>query len=332
MLAWIERPTIDVELDQAIDLSFRHLFPEALASSRDLLEFIKRQVPPVARFLAYLVRVRTANRFHREIVSLAKLVEADWRDVTVANITYDLVVSQMGCSTIALPTAEGPVVARNMDWSPEDILARASYLIRCTSGGRLRFWSAGWPGATGIVTGLSARGFAVVLNAVQYPGCFSKLGYPVLLHLRRVIEASSDFDSALRVLTRQRLAASALFTLVGDSNDRRVVIERTPTQFALRWAKPEEALLATNHFRALSPASSNAGMSFERTNCSRFSALCRFFNESTAGRAVADDELLYALSDPQVIQSITAQHIIMRPSSGQIRLFVPRRLLANLGS
>ena len=45
------------------------------------------------------------------------------------------------------------------------------------------------------------------------------------------------------------------------------------------------------------------------------------------GRSVEDARLLYILSEPDIIQNITAQHVVMRPRSGQIRLFVPRRLL-----
>jgi hypothetical protein len=329
-LPWIERPTIEVDLDRPIDLSYRQAFPEALASSRALLEFIKTQIPRAARFLAYLVRLRTVNRFHREIVNLAKLVDADWRDVTLANITYDLVVAQMGCSTIALPTPRGPVIARNMDWSPEDLLARASYSLRCMMDGRLKFVSAGWPGATGVVTGLSAGGFAVALNAVPCPRGISKIGYPVLLHLRRVLEDAANFDAALRLLTRQRLAAPALFTLIGVTNNQRVVIERMPTQFALRWGEPDEALLVTNHFRILSPIAADPGQTLLQTSCPRFSALCEFFSGTRANRTVTDEELLYVLSDARVMQNITAQHVIMRPRDQQIRLFVPRHLLSDV--
>ena len=113
----------------------------------------------------------------------------------LANISYDLVLAYFGCSTVALPTPSGPVVARNMDWWPEDILAQCSYLIRCFRGSTFHFANAGWPGAIGVVTGLSARGFAVVLNAVLSPEGICKTGYPVLLHLRRVLEDAPSFEA-----------------------------------------------------------------------------------------------------------------------------------------
>ena len=75
----------------------------------------------------------------------------------------------LGCSTAVLPTPDCPVDARNMDWWPEGPLARASYLIRCTDGPDWKFTSAGFPGATGVVSGLSSRGLADILNAVTTP-------------------------------------------------------------------------------------------------------------------------------------------------------------------
>src|SRR5438552_4680091 len=133
---------------------------DALQAGQRLLAAVTDTMPRKARWLAPLVRLRTLNRFHAEIVSMARQVHADWRDVMLANISYDLLIATFGCSTIALATPSGPVVARNMDWWPENILAQASYLVRCLRKGAMQFVNAGWPGASGVVTGLSSRGFA----------------------------------------------------------------------------------------------------------------------------------------------------------------------------
>src|SRR4029077_14571897 len=109
-----------------------------------------------ARFLAYWVAVRTRNRFGAEFKAAARTIGADPRDIALANLSYDLVVGALGCSTLVLPTPDGPVIARNMDWWPEGPLARASYLTRCTAGNDWRFSSAGFPGSVGVVTGLSS--------------------------------------------------------------------------------------------------------------------------------------------------------------------------------
>jgi hypothetical protein len=331
MLPWLERPTIDFDLDKPMRRRFEGVPKEAYADGRLLLETVMREVPAKARFLAYWFRLRTLGRFHREAVSLAREGNVDWRELMLANVIYDLAAVAFGCSTVALPTPSGPVLARNMDWWAEDVLARTSYLLRYFQKGALHFASAGWPGSIGVVSGLSGRGFAVVLNAVPSPEGIRKTGYPVLLHLRRVIEDAADFEAALAMLARQRLTAAALFTLVGSRNEQRVVIERTPTRHALRWASRDEPLIATNDYRLLFKPESHQGTQNYETTCSRYDALCRFFENHHGSKEVEDATLLYILSDPSVMQDITAQHIIMRPRQGTIRLYVPRRLVEENG-
>ncbi|MGE0711420.1 MAG: hypothetical protein AB7N76_37240 [Planctomycetota bacterium] len=44
--------------------------------------------------------------------------------------------------------------------------------------------------------------------------------------------------------------------------------------------------------------------------------------------AQVDEQLLALLTDPEVIQTITAQHVLLRPRQGLLRVFVPARLVA----
>jgi hypothetical protein len=327
MVPWIERPTIEIDLDRPPGERYAVVPPEAYAAGRQLLAAIMAEVPAGALLLADWVRLRTAGRFQGEASGLARQVGVSWRQVMLANVCYDLVLATLGCSTVVLPTPRGPVVARNMDWWPEQLLARTSYLLRVHRSGELAFASAAWPGSIGVVTGMSARGFAVVLNAVIGPEGIRKTGYPVLLHLRRVVEEARDFDEALRLLSKQKLTTSALFTLAGSDNHQRVVIERTPTRFAQRWPERDEPLITTNDYRLLLPPSAHDGAEIYQTTCSRYDALCRFFAGHDPDREVEDAALLYILSDPTVKQSITAQHVLLRPRTGEVRLLVPRHLL-----
>jgi hypothetical protein len=227
-----------------------------------------------------------------------------------------------------LPTPDGPVIARNMDWWPEGPLARASYVIRCVHGDDWKFTSAGFPGAVGVVSGLSSRGFAVILNAVTSPDRICKTGYPVLLHLRRVLEDAAGFDDSLAMLSKQKLTTSALFTLAGTKNDQRVVIERAPNRQALRWGRPGEPLLTTNNYRLLDRAKMSDAWDLERTSCGRYDRLWHLATHRTSSTIPTDDELLYWLQDDQVRQEITAQHVLIRPARGEMRLFVPGWLLS----
>jgi predicted choloylglycine hydrolase len=251
----------------------------------------------------------------------------------LANLTYDLVLATMGCSTVALATPSGPVLARNMDFFPEDILAQTSALVRMHRGGELVLANAGWPGSVGVVTGMSGRGFAVALNAVSGPEGSRKTGYPVLLYLRKVLDEAFNFAQAVEMLSKQTLASPCLLTLVGTRNDERIVLERTPTKCATRRPDGDAALVTTNDYRLIKDRVKDETPTIEGilydTTCHRFDNLTRFFADHEAGEEIADEKLLMHLTDPGVIQEITAQHVIMRPKQKQIRMFVPRRFVPN---
>jgi hypothetical protein len=330
--SWVECPQLTIDLDRTPAERVADIPDDALQKGRRLLDGILQQIPRAAFLVADAARWRTAGRFHPEATAIAQRVGVAWRDVMVANISYDLALgTTWGCSTAAIATADGPVLARNMDWWPESLLAQTSYLIHACAAGRPRYHNAGWPGMLGVVSGLSARGFGVVLNAVgsEEPPCWT--GYPVLLFLRSVLEDAEDYEDAVARLCRQRLAAPGLFTIVGTRNDQRVVIERTPRRHTLRHPESDgQPLIATNHYRAtVASAETDALEALYASTCSRFESLTALLTGYDPGDTINDDALLFILTEPLVRQEITAQHVIMRPASGQIRLFVPGDLLSD---
>lgn len=327
MTPWVERSTLDIDLDLPIKQRFAAIDDEAVAAGKRLLDAVMAEMPPRLMKVATLARWRTANRFHSEVKALAARVDADWRQVMLANISYDLAIAMIGCSTVALPTKEGPVLARNMDWFPEHLLAQGTYILRHVRHGKLEWASASWPGTVGVVTGMSHRGFAFAINAVSGPDGPERMGYPVLLHLRRVLEDAKGFDHAMDMLANQKLTVGALFTLIGTENDQRVVIERSPRKHAIRRPTGDGPLVTTNDYRLLYEAGTHAEHEFYESTCGRFDALCGFFAKHESDQPVEDEALLNILSDPKVKQGITAQHVIMRPRQQTMRLFVPRDLL-----
>lgn len=326
---WVETPSAVIDLSIPDSERFSGLSDPLISGSRMLLGEIVSEIPAGYDVVGDLLRMRTGGRFHAEIRAFANLVDQDWRKVAIANVSYDLMIMQLGCSTISIPTPDGPVIARNMDWFPERALAQASCLVHYRKNERAAFTNAGWPGFSGVVTGQSANGFAVILNAVMgnEPSC--KTGYPMLLLLRRVLEEARGFEDALKMLRDTKLIAPGLLTLVGTENDERVVIERSPRRHALRWAKPDEVLVTTNDYRMLeNQRDTMASLEIYETTCHRYDYIRDYFARTGTQRDLGDEELLYLLSEPNVAQSITAQHVLLRPRQGSVRLFVPRHLLS----
>ena len=325
---WVEAPTYDCHYYLPPEERYLDAPDDIVDRGRLLLRALLKEIPSAARLIADAVRLRTGGRFHGDMLAVARLVGADWRDIMLANIAYDLRATVYGCSVVALATPTGPVVARNMDWWPEEVLARGSCLVRFYGrDDRLCVANAGWPGTLGVVTGLSGRGFAAVVNAVKCPERSNKLGYPVLLHLRRVLEDAPDFAAALKMLSDTKLAVPAIITLVGSENDQRVVIERSPTRHALRWPKGDGPLVATNDYRLLFQPTTSDESEIYRTTCARYTYLLRYFADYDGRTEVTDTDLLWALTDPNVLQHSTAQQILMRPRTNDIKLYVPRRLV-----
>ena len=156
--------------------------------------------------------------------NLARIFDVEPLDLFACNLSYDLVVgSEMACSTMALPTPEGPMLARNMDWFPADMIAQASCLIAEDYG-----VNAGFLGLVGVVTAQSHKGFALSLNAVEGQPDFE--GYPMLLFLRDVLDTARDYDEALDRVQRERLLSGGIITLVGTTNHQRAIVERTPSK------------------------------------------------------------------------------------------------------
>lgn len=212
-----------------------------------------------------------------------------------------------GCSTAALVTDDGPAICRNMDWIPTDLIAGASCVVPTDHG-----HNAGFAGSVGVVTGLSSRGFGVALNAVSC-GWANPEGYPVLLFLRRLLDHASGFEEALQLASETPLMSSCLITLAGPRNDQRAVVERTPSRTAVRRAQGDEPLVVTNHYRQLAAPSS-----CERYHC-LLHGTARLSSRPTTG------ELLACITREPILTGITAQHVIMQPFTGTLRLFAPTR-------
>ena len=326
MSSWAECPTIDLDLGLPLRKRYEVHGDIYRRSADDLLVAMKQEVPSWLPRIARLIDLRTAGRFHPAAKAQAAVMQIDWRDLMIAGVAYDLTLAYFGCSTIAAATPQGPVLARNMDWWPERPLARHSFVFRELDGGEAKTSVAGWPGAIGLVTGMSRHGFALAMNAVGDGTGLNKKGYPVMLHLRRVIEDCRSFDEAVRRVAEQPLAAPCLVTVVGTTNDQRVCIERTPTTSTLRTADGDVPLLTTNHFRAEEERLESEGLSLGATSCGRLAALQQLVPRES--QPLSDDHLLYVLSDPQVRLGITAQHILMRPAENRMRLCVPSDLLS----
>lgn len=323
---------MEVDLDALVRGDHDSFAQPVVDHGRNLLAAIAPDLKR-ARPLAHPFYWRLPRRYTREIVQYSRIAGEPWQDVLLANVSYDLVLN-FGCSTAALATSRGPVLARNLDWEPAAVMAKASYQLECHRPGKHQFTIAGWPASIGVVTGMSSRGFALALNAVRSIERIPILGYPVQIFLRHVLEVAADFDEAVRMISTKTLLTGGMITVVGRRNDQRVIIERTPRRAEIRRAEGDEPLVVTNNYQVMQEDRSKAKDPFlanlRETSCGRFERLSECVRGIGGGEDPADSQLLFYLYDPRVRQSSTVHQVIARPAegaNGSFAMYVPRSMV-----
>ncbi|WP_372371120.1 C45 family autoproteolytic acyltransferase/hydolase [Candidatus Uabimicrobium sp. HlEnr_7] len=322
---WIQAPEINIDIDKSFNETLTKYGEELQTAIDDLLSSVSAEIlnlAPNILYLAHIVNLRTSGRFFREAKAVAQVSGGDWRVIMMMGMAYELMA--LACSTTAIATDIGPVLARNMDFWPERELARNTFKITKRKNGEFINSCAGWPGALGVVTGLSGKGFAFALNAVWSSERLRKTGYPVLLFLRKVLDNANSYEEAVKMLTKQKLMSACLITLVGKKNEERIVIERTPSKAYYRKPKGDEALITTNHYCSNIDAKENANV-LAQTSCKRFdtmSCYCAFPEYKNP----SDELILSILNDQDIMQGITVQHIIARPAEQKMFVGIPKRL------
>ena len=280
--------------------------PDLVAKSRNFLESTLAVFRPLGPRADIAPGVFTRFPVHADRArNAAGVLGVDPCDLLAANLSYDVLMglNLMGCSTLALPGKDGPVLARNMDWFPAEKIAKASCLVREDYG-----INAGFLGMIGSVTGLSKRGFCVCLNAVF--GETDAEDYPKLLFLRHILDTATDYQEALSMAVEEHLMSGGIITVIGTRNHARAIVERMSTSAKVRSARSDEPLMATNHFRALCKPES----------CERYA-----FMSQKAGTHPP----LEILTNRRVLQEITAQHVVMCPATQSVEMYVPSHLLSD---
>lgn len=282
--------------------------PDLVAKSKNFLQATLTMFKPLGPRADIAPGIFKKYPVHAERAKLAAtVIGVEPVQLMAGNLCYDILAGTiaMGCSTLALPGKDGPFLARNMDWFPAEKIAKASCLVSEDYG-----VNAGFLGMVGVVTGMSRNGFCVCINAAF--GGFDPDGYPTLVFLRHVLDTAKSFAEALKMVEGERLMSGGIITLVGTKNDERAIVERAHSKAMVRRPTGNEALLATNHFRAL-PESMTLW-------CPRYECMAEY-----AGRRPPMD----ILTDSRVLQSITAQHVVMCPATQFTEMYVPSHLLSD---
>jgi acid ceramidase len=312
-------PTLTIDLDEPPEQRWLVLEPH-VAAVRELVAYYVRDIGGIGAYRTllelYVAQFVPADQ-QRELAAIAALAGVDPTELALGNLYYDAIKYVLACTAFGVRTADGPLLARNLDWWTQDrALARHTVVLRYVRSGRDVCTVVGWPGFVGCLSGVAPGRFAVTLNAVLGSDA-PEMAPPVTLLLRSVLENASSFDEALAILQSSRISSDCLLLLVG-ADGQMAVIERSPTRSAVR--RDSVPLLVTNDYRALDVGEGPSRGELAETSCGRFDR-ARSLLDATPPASPQD--CLAILSDPRVKMGITVQQMVFDVRSGRVTLQAP---------
>lgn len=158
----------------------------------------------------------------------------------------------VGCSSFAVRDGASAdstlVVGRNFDFYVGDDFARHKLVSFVTPDRGYRYASVGWPGMTGVLSGMNDRGLTVTLNAAQGP-IPTRSAMPVSLLARHILQYAATVDEACRIADTCRLFVSESLLVTEAGGRRAGVIEKRPDRQAL-FVPEGDRLICTNHYQS----------------------------------------------------------------------------------
>lgn len=195
----------------------------ALRALRD--EFFEL-VPPAPAERARALAAGLPDDHRRELQALARGAGVPYGDALVANVIVDSACTAFVASGANTPSGE-LLFARNMDFPPAHLLGPRTLVTLVRPAGKKAFVSIGWPGVTGVVSGMNEDGLcaAVLINMGGRRG--QGEAAPLTFVVREVLEACATVDEA-RALLRAREVASGHFVFVADASTGAIVAPGEP--------------------------------------------------------------------------------------------------------
>jgi hypothetical protein len=183
---------------------------------------------------------RSASAYRAELEHIAGVL--GFHGAVTLNLSY-----LFACTTSADIGSNGiPVLRRSLDW-PFRGLGQCVE-VAWQSGPAGNFYNVTWPGAVGVLTAMAPGRFCAVINQApmrrRTRGSFllpydaavnltdalmGEDGWPPDHLLRFAFETCANFEEAVVLLARERLARPALFTLTGSMQGEIALVERTET-------------------------------------------------------------------------------------------------------
>jgi isopenicillin-N N-acyltransferase-like protein len=269
---------------------------------------IPRPLQPMALNMVRSMEPHIPPRYLEELAGLAEGAGETREHVFLAATFLDLYRS-LGCSGfVAVPpaTADGPLLARNLDFATLGVAQHYSLVIVYHPQGFDSFLSVAWPGLPGVVSGMNEAGLVLVMMEVDDPDR-GLAGIPYQLLYRRVLEECqtvADAEQLIRLSPRTVSNNVLLLDRKGEAavlEVSRSVVTRRGAEGGLLWV--------TNHFRARGPV---AGL-----RCWRYETLGRELRSRRGPLRVSEAAELLGMVHQG---SLTMQSMVFLPEAMKLHV------------
>ena len=256
-----------------------------------------------------------SSDYLEEIEFISSISDFSADQVLIANLYYDVLKFYFGCTAFAIERNNNIIHSRNLDWWTENnILSKYSKIFLFQKNGKTLYKTVGWIGFIGALSGTKPDKFSLTLNAVLSNDS-PEIALPVSFLLRDVLNSANSFEEAKEKLERTTIASDCLILLSGTQANEMVVIERTPTRHATRFAE-NGFIIVTNDYKKLENNTKEESV-LQATSCGRYNRA----QELLLNELPTDfDQCFEILKDENVMMGITVQQMVFKNKSGEIKL------------
>lgn len=208
---------------------------------------------PFGVITATILRNNLEDDHQKELNELSKSSGEDLGLILVSNFLIELRRAG-GCSTIVVPkemSETGEILfGRNFDYDSFGVLDKSTVLTIFHPDGKHSFASIGFPGLTGVISGMNEEGLSIatldVYRSNDGSRAFNPLGVPMGFAFRSLLENCNNVDEAIAHIKTMKMTTWMNLTVCDENKS--VVLELTPKTINVRQSS-DGILACTNHFR-----------------------------------------------------------------------------------